>query len=284
MIATTPLSPILGSIVHGVTPAELLREDATALAAALRALIAERLVLLLERQSLTPPQFVAFARLFGALPDRKPESHVEGADDIKLVSNRGDAAGGRGGAGSAAALIWHADDTYRPEPPSFMFLHARVVPPGRRPRTAWLSAYALHDRLDPAMRGALGGRRAIHAAIGSNDVAQHLRGALPVAMRAEGAHHPLLRAHPDSGRPALFMPRRRDALVAGLDEADSAALVGPLWDAVMQADHGCSVALDAGDLVVWDNRFTLHAREAWDPGAERTLWRLANTGEPPLPA
>ncbi|NPD67030.1 TauD/TfdA family dioxygenase [Lichenicola cladoniae] len=272
-------------MVEGVTVADLVRPENADMAARLRSVIDERLVLLFPQQRVTPEQYIAFARLFGDLPELKPVPHVEGAAEIKILSNSGSLDGKhiRGG-NSAAELIWHADDTYRPEPPSFMFLLAQKVPSTRRPRTSWLSLYEIYEKLDAPIRDKLAGLSAIHAAIGSNDVKYHRGGPTPsVEARQEGSHHPLLRAHPESRRPCLFMPRRRDALVVGKTSSESATLIEPLWDALMSNDHGCSIALNAGDLVVWDNRFTLHARDAWDMSEARTMWRLANTGERPIP-
>ena len=165
-----------------------------------------------------------------------------------------------------------------------MHLHAIKVPETRRPKTSWLSLYEIHDRLDPGIRAGLGGLHTHHAAIGSNDARHHRDGPVPtIEARREGSEHPLLHVHPRSGRPAVLMPRRRDALVVGRTSDESAAIIEPLWDHVISSDHGCSVTLDVGDVVVWDNRFTLHAREAWNDEEERTLWRLANRGEPPVP-
>ncbi len=280
----TPLSPILGSTVADLNVADLLGPEGAELVAEIRALLHERLVLLFPRQRLTPQDYVAFAALYGELPTQRYAQHVPGEDRIKFVSNGRDAEGKPIGAGNAAELVWHADDTYRSEPPSFMYLHAIKVPDTKRPSTSWLSMYEIHDRLDPDMLAGLEGLHAHHAAIGTNDVRHH-RHSPPPSIEAgrEGARHPLVRAHPDSGRPAVFMPRRRDALVVDRTPEESASIIEPLWDIVTASDHGCSVTLTVGDLVVWDNRFTLHAREAWSDGDERTLWRLANLGEQPIP-
>lgn len=279
-----PLSPVLGSEVAGLNVADLLRPEGAELVGEIRALLDERLVLLFPRQTMTPRDYVAFAELFGELPTQGYAQHVPGEDRIKIVSNGRDAEGRPIGAGNANELVWHADDTYRPAPPSFMFLHAIKIPHTNRPSTSWLSMYEIHDRLDPDILAGLEGLHAHHAAIGANDIRHHHHLPAPsIEARREGARHPLLRAHPDNGRPAVFMPRRRDALVVGRTPEEGASIIEPLWDHVTASDHGCTVTLAVGDVVVWDNRFTLHAREAWNDGEERTLWRLANLGERPVP-
>ena len=283
-VTVRPLSPVLGSEVAGLNLADLLRPEGAGLVGEIRALLDDRLVLLFPRQAMTPQDYVAFAGLFGALPTQGYAQHVPGENRIKLVSNGRDAEGRPIGAGNSSELVWHADDTYRPAPPSFMYLHAIKVPYASPPSTSWLSLYEIHDRLAPDIVAGLAGLHAHHAAVGANDIRHHHHLPAPsVEARREGARHPLVRIHPGSGRPAIFMPRRRDALVVDRTPEESASIVEPLWDYVTASDHGCTITLTAGDVVVWDNRFTLHARQAWDAGEERTLWRLANLGEPPLP-
>jgi taurine dioxygenase len=168
---------------------------------------------------------------------------------------------------------------------SFMYLHAQKVPHTSRPTTFWISMYEIHDTLDATMRHSLEGLCTIHAAIGENDVKYHRGSPTPsVDARRQGSPHPLLRVHPESRREAIFMPRRRDALIVGKTPEESATIIEPLWDHVTSTDHGCSVALGVGDLVIWDNRFTLHAREAWDQSEERIMRRLANLGGRPVSA
>jgi taurine dioxygenase len=283
-LTTTPISPILGSEILGVTVAQLVQPESAGLVSKVRKLLDERLVLLLPQQVVTPRDYIAFAELFGTLPDVGYKLHVPGEERIKLVSNGRSPEGKPIGAGDAAELMWHADDTYRLAPPSFMYLHAQKVPQANRPKTSWISMYEIHDKLDAKVRDGLKGLCAIHAAIGQNDVKYHRDGLMPsVEARSQGSPHPLLRAHPESGRKAVFMPRRRDALIIGRTPEESAMIIEPLWDHVTTMDHGCSIALGVGDLVIWDNRFTLHAREAWDQSEERTMWRLANLGERPVP-
>ena len=274
-LSTSMISPILGSELRGIEVAGLLRPEGALRLAGIRTLIDERLVVLMPGQQLTPASFVAFAETFGRLPDKKPVPHVPEAPDIKIASNGRHPDGAPIGAGNAAELIWHADDSYRAQPPSYMFLYGIKIP-ARRPKTSWLSLHQIHDELDGETRSNLNGLQAIHAAIGSNAKSSHEAGDVAaLAQRSEGTPHPLIRTHPATERASVFMPRRRDAIVLGRTSPESAALIGPLWDLVMGADHGCSIALDEGDLVMWDNRFTLHAREAWDDNEERTLWRLA---------
>lgn len=282
-LAIGHLSPILGSEILGVTVAELVRPESEELVSRVRTLLDERLVLLFPRQVVTPQEYVAFAELFGKLPELGYAQHVPGEDRIKLLSNGRNPEGQPIGTGNAAELVWHADDTYRPAPPSFMYLHAMKVPETNRPKTSWISMYEIHDGLNPKMLDGLEGLCVFHAAIGQNDARYHRDGLKPsVEARREGSQHPLIHVHPQSGQRAVFMPRRRDALIVGKTPEESASIIEPLWDHVTCSDHGCSIALDDGDLVVWDNRFTLHAREAWDQTEERTMWRLANLGERPV--
>jgi taurine dioxygenase len=90
---------------------------------------------------------------------------------------------------------------------------------------------------------------------------------------APGARHPLVRAHPETGRMCLFLGRRRNSYVLGLELAESEALLDELWAHATRPGHTFRQQWRAGDLLIWDNRCTLHRRDAFDPAARRLLHR-----------
>jgi len=90
--------------------------------------------------------------------------------------------------------------------------------------------------------------------------------------------HPMVIKHPENGRQALFLGRRKNAYIKGMEVADSEAMLDRLWDYCVADKFSYSHKWQAGDVLVWDNRSTLHRREAFDPKARRILWRCQITG------
>ena len=100
--------------------------------------------------------------------------------------------------------------------------------------------------------------------------------------QAPGAKHPMLRTHPVTGRKALYLGRRRNAYVVGLPVAESERTLDELWQAVPQAQYIYTHQWQAGDLVLWDNRCTMHRRDAFDPTARRIMHRTQIKGDKPF--
>jgi len=88
-----------------------------------------------------------------------------------------------------------------------------------------------------------------------------------------GAHHPLVRTDPRTGRKALFLGRRPSAYVLGLDVADSEALLDALWAHATQPRFAMRHEWKIGDLVMWNNLSVLHRRDPFDPKTRRVMHR-----------
>jgi taurine dioxygenase len=96
--------------------------------------------------------------------------------------------------------------------------------------------------------------------------------------RSPGASHPIIRTHPESGRPVLFLGRRRNAYVDGLPLADSEALLDTLWSHATDPAFTWHHHWRAGDLLLWDNRAVLHRRDPFDESARRIMHRTQIKG------
>jgi len=82
-----------------------------------------------------------------------------------------------------------------------------------------------------------------------------------------------VRTHPETGRRSLFLGRRRNSYIVGLELEESEALLDELWNHATQPQFTFCQQWRVGDLLVWDNRCTLHRRDAFDPRARRLLHR-----------
>ena len=88
-----------------------------------------------------------------------------------------------------------------------------------------------------------------------------------------GTFHPLVYLHPETSRPALYLGRRRNAYIDGLSLDDSNALLDEIWSQATRDSHTWRHQWRVGDLVLWDNRCTMHRRDAFDPSARRIMHR-----------
>ena len=101
---------------------------------------------------------------------------------------------------------------------------------------------------------------------------------------APGARHPLVIRHPDTGRPALFLGRRRNSSIVGMDLAASDELLDALWAHATKPEFTFQQVWKLHDLVLWDNRCTLHRRDSFDPEARRVMHRTQIKGPAIAPA
>jgi len=90
-----------------------------------------------------------------------------------------------------------------------------------------------------------------------------------------------VRTHPVTGRPALFLGRRRNAYIPGLPLADSEALLDALWAHAAKPELAWYQQWRVGDLILWDNRCVMHRRDAFDPAARRVMHRTQIKGDRP---
>jgi taurine dioxygenase len=205
---------------------------------------------------------------------------VAGRPEIYVVSNvvEGGQPIGSLGAGEA---VWHTDMSYLPEPPKASLLYALEIPPVGGD-TSFCSMYAALDRLPPALRARVANLRLKHD--GTYNSGGYVRlGVVETddPRASPGAAHPVICRHPESGREMLYLGRRRNAWLVGLDLAGSEALLDALWAGIDDPAIAYTHRWRVGDLVLWDNRCTMHRRDAFDPAARRIMHRTQVRGAAP---
>lgn len=283
-IQIRPLASALGAEVSGIDLCAPIDEP---LLAELRQAWADHLVLRFRGQRLSDPQLLAFSRLLGPLDPPGPNPYgkpfLDDFPEINVISNVkvGGAPIGNLGDGEA---VWHCDMTYVEKPPRAALLHALEIPLGGGD-TFWSNMYLAYDTLAPQTRQKIGGLRAIHDAT-YNSAGMMRKGMKEVTdpREAPGAHHPLVIRHPDTGRAALFLGRRRNSYVLGLSLADSDALLDSLWAHATKPEFTFRQEWQLHDLILWDNRCTLHRRDSFDPQARRVMHRTQIKGPAITPA
>ena len=244
--------------------------------AAIRSAWLEHLVLRFRGQALDDEQLKRFSRLFGELDPPGPNPYgrafLPDHPELNVISNIKVDGVPIGGLGDGEA-IWHADMTYVETPPMGAMLYAIEVPPTGGD-TYWANLYLAYETLPAPLKSRIAGRRAIHDAT-YNSAGIMRKGYREVTdpREAPGARHPLVRAHPETGRMSLFLGRRRTSYIEGMDIADREQLLDALWAHATQPRFVFRQQWRVGDVVMWDNRCTLHRRDAFDPAARRLMHR-----------
>jgi taurine dioxygenase len=277
-LAITRLAPALGAEISGLDLASPLDAETVA---ALKAAWAEHLVLRFRGQTLSDPQLLAFSRLLGPLDPPGPNPYgkpfLEDFPEINVISNVKVDGAPIGNLGDGEA-VWHCDMTYVEAPPRAAMLHALEIPPSGGD-TFWSNMYLAYDTLAPQMKERIAGLRAVHDAT-YNSAGMMRKGMKEVTdpREAPGARHPLVIRHPETGRPALFLGRRRNSSIVGMDLAASDELLDELWLHATKPEFTFKQVWTLHDLVLWDNRCTLHRRDAFDPQARRVMHRTQIKG------
>ena len=233
-------------------------------------------VIVLRGQSLTHEDLIALSRRFGGLDHGPvPEngqrlfSHLPELHVVSNVMQNGKAIGSLG----AGELAWHSDMSYLDQPPMASLLYAVELPP-RGGSTWFCSMYGAYDLLPDALRQRIATLRVKHD--GTYNSAGNLRFGLKETgdpRTSPGALHPLVCMHPNTHRKGLYLGRRRNAYIEGLDIAASDALLDELWSYGNRPEIAYEHRWQLGDLVMWDNRCTMHRRDPFDPAARRILYR-----------
>jgi taurine dioxygenase len=272
-IRVTKLADALGAEIGGV---ELAQPIAPADFAAIRAAWLEHMVVRFRGQTLSDPQLKAFSAFFGELDPPGPNTYgkpfLPDHPEMNVISNIKIDGVPIGGLGDGEA-IWHADMTYVEHPPMASILYALEVPPSGGD-TYWANMCLAYDTLPIELKEAIADRRAVHdATYNSAGLMRKGYAELSDPRKAPGARHALVRTHPETGRKGLFLGRRRNSYVEGLELTESERLLDALWAHATQPRFTFRQQWRVGDVIVWDNRCTLHRRDAFDPSARRLLHR-----------
>ena len=278
MAATRPTGAALGAEMPGIDLREI--DDPTF--AAIHQAWIDHQVLLFRGQSLTDDDLIAFSRRFGGL-DHAPiqengRRFVDGYPEIYVVSNvmvNGEAIGSLG----AGEAVWHTDMSYLPDPPKASMLYALEVPPSGGD-TSFCSMYAAYEGLPDDLKSRIEGLYCKHD--GTYNSGGYVRqGVTPNddPRQSPGMPHPVVCRHAESGRRGLYLGRRRNAYLMGLSLAESEALLDALWAHVEKPALRWTHQWRVGDLVLWDNRCTMHRRDPFDPASRRIMHRTQIKGE-----
>ena len=279
-ITVRKLSAPLGAEIRGVDLSRPL--DAADIEAIKRAWY-DNLVLLFRDQHLSEDAQIRFARCFGALqkrprpPSARAETGVENPELVMLVSNiRED--GKPIGSLPDGEMEFHTDQCYLEKPANGTFLYAIEVP-SEGGDTLFLNLYEAYETLSPELKKRLAGLTAENVYLYGTTSRDAVKPDFNVHRHFA---HPVVRTHPVTGRKALYVNRLMTWNIVGMDDAESERLLNALFDHLEQDRFIYAHKWRPGDLVLWDNRCTLHARTDFSAGERRLLRRVTILGEKPF--
>lgn len=279
-LTTLPVAPACGSFVKGLDVKRATDSDL----AALSQLLAERGVVFLRDQHLSPEDQVALTARFGEVLRVPYVKHLDEHPDIIAVLKEADEK-----KISTFGRTWHSDFSFLDQPPSLTILYGREIPPFGGD-TLWSSQYAAFDALSPRMQEMMCGLSAVqtgwpHGTKGPGPNAAVSRSVVmtrndPTADRE--VIHPVVRVHPITKRKALFVNPVYTQRFDGMTEEESKPLLSYLFAHATKPEFTCRLQWEVGTLALWDNRCVLHLAINDYDGSRRLLHRTTVAGETPI--
>lgn len=247
-----PIAGLLGAEVHGLDVGSIDEGTANQLQKAL----ADHLVLALPGLGPSLAELRDIGWLFGEL-DTHPYLTPVDAEIPEVIS--------LDSLYTVKADLWHTDATFKPDPPAIALLHMLDCPP-HGGDTMFINSHAVYDSLSPALQDFLATLTCIHDDGGQGD---------------KRAEHPVVRAHPTTGRPSLFVHKQFSRRIPQLSRPESQMLLSYLFSWQEQIQFSCRWRWSPGDVVLWDERNTLHAMVN-DTEGRRELRRATVLGDAPV--
>jgi alpha-ketoglutarate-dependent 2,4-dichlorophenoxyacetate dioxygenase len=247
-------------------------------------------VLVFHDQPFTDEDQLAFARRFdgelhaktGVSVLQKSRLGNEALTDISNLDEDGEVmkSSDRRRMYSLGNRLWHTDASFQDPPGRYSMLHARVVPPVPAD-TQFADMRAAYDTLDDDMKQQLEGLQ-VHHSIAYSRKTLGFEFSAEEEARLEGAVHPLIRTIPGSGRKSLYLASHASTII-GWSVPEARLLLRDLMEHATQREHTYTHAWQVGDLVIWDNRATMHRGLAYDDTKYRRELRRVTSLDLPRP-
>ena len=287
-IAIRPLHPVFAGEVVGIDCRRPLGPEEVA---TIEAGMDRYAVLVFREQFITDDEQLAFTRHFGELETYRTAGHIRRRDEQRLGPGMADfsnldkagniiAADDRVWFFKLGDRLWHSDSSFRPVPAKYSVLSARVLPSWGG-NTEFADMRAAYDALDPRTKTEIEDLVCLHsliysrAAIGFTELSsEEIEAFRPVRQR-------LVRTHPVTGRKSLFLSAHAGA-IEGWTVPGSRMFLRDLTEHATQREFTYSHTWQPGDLVMWDNRQTMHRARRFDDRNEiRDVRRTTLAGDAP---
>jgi taurine dioxygenase len=273
-----------GFSVHGPIPDDVRRE--------LYARWLEHGLVLFRGTGASRAEHLRLSEVFGTV-EPHPVERVRVPEEPKLMKLAGDSGNYVvDGVLRAGFLPWHQDTVYSTEICKGALLHMDQ-PAARGGDTAWIDTAMAYDALPGGTRAAIDGlsvvmrvhlddaglrfaRRCQPFRLATADEAPPAR--YVATSQPPPVVHPLVAVHPETGRRSLTIAPLYVDAIEGMDPAEGEALIESLVDHTVRPEFTQVHHWEAGDIVLWDNRRTMHSAAGWDPALTRVAYRTTLAG------
>lgn len=248
---------VLGARIHDLPLVNRLSE---AEQVAVQQAIYDYSVIVFPNQQISQADLVRFTNYFGtAVPHVRKQLDNRELEEIFIVSNVEENGQPIGALGNAE-LTFHSDLSYLPEPGTLSMLYAIEIP-AEGGNTYWCDCYTAFEALSNKMKQHLVGVRAVH-----KHYVEEQNPETP-------ASHPVVCTHPKTGRKALYVGPHLTKFIEGVSDEESDALLSQLYEHTLRPEFIYTHRWHVGDLVIFDNRCTMHRRDPFPADQRRVMWR-----------
>jgi alpha-ketoglutarate-dependent taurine dioxygenase len=283
-ITVTPLHPSLGAAIRGVDMRLPMSPD---LFQQVHDAWMQHLVVVFPDQTITDEEHVAFTRHFGE-PEIFHQTIIRSraVKEIFRVSNVDDDGNLMPPSHPTVrqvslAQLWHTDSSYRQMPCVGSLLHGVEIS-RTGGETQFINMYMVYDELPAALKSQVEGRRArhdfenLHRLSDLKPLTEAERAAMPPAWQ------PMVRIHPVTKRKSLYISPIYNDVIEGLSDAEGRQLIADLTDFAAQERYLYKHRWEPDDVLMWDNRCTIHAVTPHDPAERRVMHRTTIVGDQPV--
>ncbi len=270
-----PLSQHIGAEVRGVDLRDQLEPDSIR---SIHQAWLDHAVLLFRDQDLSQEDLLRVTSYFGEIgalarpPEFFPKGYSRLLPNIMMISNIREN-GQTIGALPDGEMMFHHDMLHAEIPHNGTLLYSLEVPT-HGGETLFSSGYAAYDTLDPTVRDRLEGRKAFHHYNYGSTIRGDSRG---VAAHAESVH-PVFRRHDETGRKAVYINRLMTVGIVDMPQDESDRLINAVFDHSEKPEFVYTHSWKKGDLLIWDNRCSMHARNDFPADQRRLMLRTTVKG------
>ena len=271
-ITVTPLSDALGAAITGV---DLCRDLDDATIQDIKQAWYDYVILVFPNQDINDDEQEKFCRNFGELELVRTTTFASDHPHVMMITNVKDT--GKPTALEDGEMMFHYDECYYEQPCMGATLYAIEIPDVGG-NTLFANCTKAYDALSDDWKQRLEGLTALN----------YYDYGLTPTMRPEDMNpdvpqwtHPVVRTHSETGRKALYVNRLMSMRIEGLPEEESDEILNFLFDQIEKPEFIYEHVWSVGDLMMWDNRCSVHARTHFDPEKRRMMRRV--TVRDPVP-
>lgn len=264
-ITVSPLSEAIGARIEGV---DLSRELDDETFDTIRNALFEHAIIVVPGQTLDEDDQERFCRYFGELEMVRSGEATSDRPAVLMITNVTDS--GRPTALEDGEMMFHYDQCYYENPALGSTLYAIEVP-DEGGNTLFANCRLAYEALDDDWKARLHGLRALHYYDYKRDPT--LR---PSTINPDAPQwvHPVVRTHPETGKKAIYVNRLMTLWIEGMDRADSDGILDYLFAHIEKPEFVYEHEWTVGELIMWDNRCSAHARTWFSPDKRRMMRRV----------